>query len=179
MGSIEQVDRTTAAYGGDRRSEYARATDTNYAEFKRLRDAGDPEYADKSDTELMVMASDKTQRQMRQAEPRETTAAAAASRADTERQEKRSKLENRIRLMDRKYKDLIKQGKTAEAEQYLQQKVDEDLPKISASASSEKPAVTPPKPTNLPANTKLGAYVPGKGWEVYGADGALKGHMQR
>ena len=150
LGSLEQVERTTAAYGGDRRSEYARATDTNYAEFKRLRDAGDPEYADKSDTELMVMASDKTQRQMRQAAPREMIAGAAASRADTEREDKRSKLENRIRLMDRKYKDLIKQGKTAEAEQYLQQKVDENLPKISTSANrSVAPAAARDNPLEL------------------------------
>lgn len=150
LGSLEQVERTTAAYGGDRRSEYARATDTNYAEFKRLRDAGDPEYADKSDTELMVMASDKTQRQMRQAAPREMIAGAAASRADTEREDKRSKLENRIRLMDRKYKDLMKQGKTAEAEQYLQQKVDKDLPKIPTSANrSAAPAVSRDDPLEL------------------------------
>jgi hypothetical protein len=155
LGSLEQVERTTAAYGGDRRSEYARATDINYTEFKRLRDAGDPEYADKSDTELMVMASDKTQRQMRQAAPREMTAEAAASRADTERQEKRSKLENRIRLMDRKYKDLIKQGKTAEAEQYLQQKVDENLPKISTSANR------PAAPAASSANP-LGLNLPGR-----------------
>lgn len=150
LGSLEQVDRTTAAYGGDRRSEYARATDTNYAEFKRLRDAGDPEYAGKSDTELMVMASDKTQRQMRQAAPREMIAGAAASRADTEREDKRSKLENRIRLMDKKYKDLIKQGKTAEAEQYLQQKVDKDLPKISTSSNSPAaPAASSANPLEL------------------------------
>ena len=150
LGSLEQVERTTAAYGGDRRSEYARATDTNYAEFKRLRDAGDPEYAGKSDTELMVMASDKTQRQMRQAEPREITAEAAASSADTKRNAERSKIANRIRLMDKEYKALVRDNKKAEAEQYLARKVEEELPKISASVNRPAaPAASSANPLEL------------------------------